>query len=133
MGKLRGEKGSVAVEFAILMPLLFVFIFGIIEFGLALCNKQIITNACREGARRGIVYPAGSVSDDEIKETVSYYLQPLMPLDGVIDVDHPEGQMPGKPLYVTATYRYDFWALDSFIPGLGDSLTLSSQAVMIYE
>lgn len=133
MRKLAGERGSVAVEFALLTPLLLIFIFGTIEFGLALCNKQIITNACREGARRGIVAPAGSVSDDVIKKKVIDYLKFLTTLEGVIDVAYPEGQITGKPLYVTATYKYYFWALPSFIPGLGDSLTLSSQAVMLYE
>ena len=44
-----------AVEFAIILPLLLLFIFGIIEFSLFLYNKQVITNAAREGARRGVI------------------------------------------------------------------------------
>jgi hypothetical protein len=47
--------GATAVEFAIILPVLILVLFGIIEFSLVLFNKHIITNASREGARAGIV------------------------------------------------------------------------------
>ena len=49
------QKGATAVEFAIVLSLLITLIFGIIEFGLFIFNRQVITNAAREGARAGIV------------------------------------------------------------------------------
>jgi len=49
------QKGTALVEFAIVLSLLLALIFGIIEFGLAIFNRQVITNAAREGARAGIV------------------------------------------------------------------------------
>ena len=49
------QKGAAAVEFAIVIVLLLTLIFGMIEFGLAMFNQQVITNAAREGARAGIV------------------------------------------------------------------------------
>ena len=52
---IKNQKGASAVEFALIAPLLFVLLFGIVEFGLLLYNKAVITNACREGARNGIV------------------------------------------------------------------------------
>jgi Flp pilus assembly protein TadG len=55
MRKLNSCKGASAVEFALVLPLLAVILFGIVEFGLLLYNKQVITNASREGARFGIV------------------------------------------------------------------------------
>jgi Flp pilus assembly protein TadG len=48
---IRDQNGGAAVEFAIILPLLIALLFGIVEFGLLLYNKQIITNASREGAR----------------------------------------------------------------------------------
>ena len=45
------QRGAAAVEFAIVLPLLLVFVFGIIEFGFLLYDKAVITNASREGAR----------------------------------------------------------------------------------
>ncbi|MGD8892889.1 MAG: pilus assembly protein, partial [Desulfobacterales bacterium] len=52
---IEDQNGATVVEFAIILPLLIVFLFGIIEFGLLLYNKQVITNASREGARAGLV------------------------------------------------------------------------------
>ena len=49
------EKGTTAVEMAIIFMLLLIIIFGIIEFGLLIFNKQILTDASREGARVGVV------------------------------------------------------------------------------
>lgn len=40
------------VETAIVLPLLLLFILGIIEFGRAVMVQQILTNAAREGARQ---------------------------------------------------------------------------------
>jgi len=55
---INNQEGVAAVEFAIILPLLLLFIFGIIEFSLFLYNKQVITNAAREGARRGVIIRA---------------------------------------------------------------------------
>jgi len=52
---INNQKGAAAVEFALVLPLLLIFIFGVIEFGLLLYNKQVITNAVREGCRTGVV------------------------------------------------------------------------------
>jgi Flp pilus assembly protein TadG len=49
------EKGTTAVETAIIILPLMLLIFGIIEFGLLLYNEHVLTNAGREGARAGIV------------------------------------------------------------------------------
>ena len=53
--KSSSQKGASAVEFALVLPLLMLITFGIIEFGMLMYNKQVITNASREGARAGIV------------------------------------------------------------------------------
>ena len=52
----KNQKGAAIVEFAIVLPLILMFLFGILEFGLLMYNKAMITNASREGARLGIVY-----------------------------------------------------------------------------
>ena len=47
----RNQSGAVAVEFALIMPLLFMIVFGIIEFGYMLNRDIIVGNASRDGAR----------------------------------------------------------------------------------
>ncbi len=45
------DRGSVAVEFALLLPVLLLLIFGIIDFGRAINAQITLTQAAREGAR----------------------------------------------------------------------------------
>ena len=55
MSSLRGQRGAAAVEFAIIGSLLFILIFGIIEFGVAFMQLQTVRGAVREGARASAV------------------------------------------------------------------------------
>ena len=49
------EHGAAAVEFALLLPLLVLLLFGLIQFGLAFNTRIQATNAAREGARMAVV------------------------------------------------------------------------------
>jgi Flp pilus assembly protein TadG len=49
--KERSERGAAAVEFALVMPLLFLLVFGIIEFGFIFNKELSVTHSAREGAR----------------------------------------------------------------------------------
>lgn len=51
------ERGAAMVEFALIVPLVLLFLFGIITFGLILSFKQGITQAAAEGARAAAVVP----------------------------------------------------------------------------
>ena len=53
--RLRGEDGAAAVEFALVASLLFVLLFGIMEFGLAFFELQNLRSATREGARAAAI------------------------------------------------------------------------------
>ena len=47
----RDDGGQALVEFALIMPFLLLFLVGIVEFGRAWNQHQVITDAAREGAR----------------------------------------------------------------------------------
>jgi Flp pilus assembly protein TadG len=47
----RREEGAAAVEFAIVAGLLFMLVFGLIEYGIAFFQMQSLRSATREGAR----------------------------------------------------------------------------------
>lgn len=49
--KVSNERGASAVEFALVAPLLFLLLFGIIEFGFIFNRWITITHAAREGVR----------------------------------------------------------------------------------
>ena len=50
------ERGAVAVELIIVLPILVVLLFGIIEFGVAMSKMQAYTSAAREGARYAAIH-----------------------------------------------------------------------------
>jgi Flp pilus assembly protein TadG len=50
-GKLRREDGAAAVEFALIVGLLAILVFGLLEYGLAFWQVQNLRAAAREGAR----------------------------------------------------------------------------------
>ena len=53
---LRAEHGAIAVEFAIILPVLLLLVFGIIDFGHAWYMRHVLQNSCREGARYATRY-----------------------------------------------------------------------------
>ncbi|MCZ2857215.1 TadE/TadG family type IV pilus assembly protein [Blastococcus sp. VKM Ac-2987] len=50
-GRLRGERGASAVEFAFIVPLLLTLVLGIAEFGHAFQVQGTLSAAAREGVR----------------------------------------------------------------------------------
>jgi hypothetical protein len=66
------RRGVAAVEFAIIAPIFFLFVIGIIEFGRGMMVQQTLTNASREGARQAIV--EGAIATD-VQTLVSTYLK----------------------------------------------------------
>lgn len=51
MTESRGDRGVSAVEFALVLPLLVLILFGIIDFGYFLGQSNEVRHAAREGAR----------------------------------------------------------------------------------
>ena len=47
----RGDRGAAIIEFALLLPVLILLLFGTIQFGIAYNRKQGLHAAAREGAR----------------------------------------------------------------------------------
>jgi len=52
---IKNEKGASAVEFALILPILIMLVFGIFWFGIAYNNYIALTHAAREGARLAAV------------------------------------------------------------------------------
>jgi Flp pilus assembly protein TadG len=52
---ITSERGQTMTEFAIVLPILVVLLFGIIQFGIAFNNYVTLTDAARAGARKAAV------------------------------------------------------------------------------
>jgi Flp pilus assembly protein TadG len=49
--RIKREDGVAAVEFALILPVLFLILFGVLEFGRVWSQYQLFQGAAREGAR----------------------------------------------------------------------------------
>jgi Flp pilus assembly protein TadG len=64
--KMQNEKGASAVEFAFVLPVLVMILFGIFQFGIAFNNWIALTHAAREGARFAAV---NNYSDQKVRDS----------------------------------------------------------------
>ena len=138
------RKGTAMVELAIILPLLLIVLFGIIEFGLILYDKAVITNASREGARAGIVFRADPSTGDyqpytigEIQGVVNTYLDNgnLLIPHAVPTTTVPDGICTGTAfqLRVRTVYTYNFFVLPNLVTSITGPINLVGETLMRCE
>ena len=54
--RVKNERGAVAVEFALLAPLMVIILFAIIEYGVAMTRALAYASSARDGARYAAVH-----------------------------------------------------------------------------
>lgn len=52
----KSESGQAMVEFALILPIFFLILGGIIDFGWIFHHQTVANNACREGARYAAIH-----------------------------------------------------------------------------
>lgn len=132
------NRGTVAVEMALFLPFLCLFLLGVMEISVLIHNKAVITNASREGARLGIAAVGGPYSDTDIQLWVSNYvtsrLVSFAPSTTSTAITRG-GSTAGSPLNVRVSHPYTFLALPNLYQGqgLGSSLTMGAETTMRME
>jgi Flp pilus assembly protein TadG len=95
-----GSRGASAVEFALILPILILLLFGIIEFGRGYNARNTITHAAREGAR------AAAVDDGSLATATAAVVGAAPNLSGLtVTVSACD---PGEPFTVTVAYDLDY-------------------------
>jgi Flp pilus assembly protein TadG len=107
----KREAGTALIEFAIVLPVLVILVIGIAELGLFIYDKQIITNASREGARFGIVYSVPRKTVAAIQTVITTYASSYMVTFGAANTPRLNpAPTPcvnsGDNLTVRVTYTY---------------------------
>ncbi len=126
------DGGAAAVEFALLLPVLLLLVFGLIDLGRALNAQITLTQAAREGARLAALGEPNVVSQTQAAATG---------LSGVtVTVTAcPSGSGPTSDATVQVSYPFTFVTPVGAIAnlfgssGLGSSLTLTATEVMACE
>ena len=132
------QTGAAAVEFAIILPLFLLIVFGIVEWSLYLFNDHIITDAGRRGARLGILQASPRIPESDIREEVLEYTGDHLVTFGTQNA--PSVTVPaicetfGNDLEVNVTYNYQFLLLPALTFGkVSPSTTITARTVMKCE
>ncbi|KVA09668.1 hypothetical protein WI42_24250 [Burkholderia ubonensis] len=142
-GEMRSkkEKGVAVVEFAIVLPLLLLITFGLIEFGIAIYDKAVVTNASREAARYGVVLATPKYTTAQIQQVAANYCGTYMISLGAnsnacssanVTVTGAQGSL-GSPLTVTVSYKFVPLVLGKAISPILGPLTISATTTMNNE
>jgi Flp pilus assembly protein TadG len=121
------------VEFAIVAPVFFLLVFGMIEYGRMVMVQQVITNASREGARRAVLDGATS---SEVKSKVNAYLESagIKPSPEYTDVDPSPPTDAGYRQPVTVSVTIPFSEVSWMpTPMFLKNVELSAKTVMSRE
>jgi Flp pilus assembly pilin Flp len=151
----NNEKGATAVEFAVIAAILFVILFGILEFSILFLQEHFVANAAREGVRIGVRANNYNCFDDEVgcpsgnrvnrkavvDQKVREYLDSFYDISpaGIVDVSFDDVSTDKKTLSVVVTvpnfYPPILSSLVNLIPGGGFTLptTISQKATGDYE
>lgn len=137
--------GAAMVEFALILPLLLLLVFGVVNFGALMYDQSVITNAAREGARWAAVHSSAtsgsscsnsfsSAPADPCQVAYSYAHNRLISFNGVrspqVSFVAVSGFGTGAPQAVTVTYSYK--GIGWFF-GEKSLSTYSQTSVMIHE
>lgn len=138
----RRMAGAAAVEFTLLFPLLLLLVFGVIEFGAALYDKSILTNASREAARAGVTVQCSGASCSTsypsattIKSVATNYCQSKLVtfVSGSAQCSFPSTITPcsstGSSLTVAVSYTFNGMIIAPLVGGL----TINAITTMVCE
>ncbi len=134
---LRAERGSIAVEAAIILPVLILLILGAVDLGHRYYMQYLTSNASREGARYAAKYRL--VPTDLSTTEISDYVKLPEGLNynkfglDTLTVDRTYvGTFPNKIVTVSVQAVKHWWILGSF-PGIINPTTVTATTAMNVE
>lgn len=137
------SRGAAALEFALVLPILLMLVFGTIDFGYMINRTTVLNNAAREGAREAIFNPDATAIEDRVKVAATDTFDPAdltvtvtcRAADGTPcpGVDFTAEWEEGGTAIVHVLYTHDFLTPAPSVFGLGSSRNLSSTVEMRIE
>jgi Flp pilus assembly protein TadG len=124
----RPDEGAAAVEFALVLPLLLLVVFGLVDFGRALNEQILLGRAAQQGARAAALRQTDTVTRTETAA------RPLVDI-GVEVTPCPTNTVVSSDATVVTTHQFTFITpVDAFVSmfggDLGTGVTLTGRAVM---
>jgi Flp pilus assembly protein TadG len=110
--KMKNERGQTMTEFALVLPILVVLLFGIVQFGIAFNNYVTLTDAVRAGARKAVVSRNQSDPAGICRDAVLAAAPNLDQTELEKNLSCSSTWAPGSDVTVYADYPYDIKLLD---------------------
>jgi len=136
-----GRGGQAVVEFALILPVFMLMLFGAIEFGRAYYTLHLLTNAAREGARTGAL-------PEQLESDVSTAVDNFLDNAGlggswssaVVVTDDGGTEraggmadaVEGDRVHVTVSHDFEVMS-GRIIPGFSGTVTLRGRCVFRHE
>jgi hypothetical protein len=124
------ERGQALPEFALVLPILLLVVFGIVEFGLALNSESDETHLANEVARYAIVNENPGGAEELQQWAKKQGDNNFLTSSGKICISFPEGAEAGRPVKVEATSTMDWLPI---LKLKGATTTLRGTAYMRLE
>ena len=102
--QLRAQNGQTMTEFALVLPLLALLLFGVIQFGIAFNNYITLTDAVRAGSRKAAVARHLQNREKYVDTAVRAAATDLKSSDLQVEVEST--WQPGEDVRVSASYPY---------------------------
>ena len=105
---IKSEQGQTMTEFAVVLPILVVLLFGIIQFGIAFNNYVVISDAARAGARKAAVSRESSdpVGDCRTAVLSAAYNLDMSQSGAGVTCTYDGSMQPGTTVTVEVDYPY---------------------------
>ena len=121
-----GQRGSSAVEFALVLPLVLLLLLALVQVGVLALDQLVLTQASRAGAREAAVDPSAAAVDEAVRDAA-------VGLDGNrLHVEIARADEQGSPVRVSVAYEAPIAAtLTGWL--FPESVTLRVSATMRQE
>lgn len=126
--RVRGQRGSISVEAALLLPIFMLLMLAFVDFGRLMWTQTVVNSAAAEAARLAVLpEPSDAAVADLATKRV---------LNGGIKT--PPSVLVGArsantPVSVTVSVGFDFLLLADLVPEIASHRTLSSTSVMVHQ
>lgn len=125
----RHQRGVEIVEFLITLPFILIVLAIIFDFGVALSDRAILTNASRAAARE-VIQGTGDAQAQLAADRITQSLLSRTAADPLPQLAiNRTGTAPGDPVSVSISHEFGFFLLPHFIGGITD-ITLTATTVM---
>lgn len=138
----KSQRGAAALEFALVMPVLVVVLFGVVDFGLMINSQAVFANAARDAARAGSFF-ATKAEIQAVVTSEAAYLPTVSGINTAVSCrkagspganctsSYDTERESGGTVIVTITYTHN-WLTPALL-GLPNTSVITKQSEMRIE